>query len=49
MSLIWVIVWFIYRSVHGAPPQLHILNIWLLTLIIAALIDLFHYRTYIVR
>ncbi len=47
MSLIWVAVWLLYRALEGVPPQLRLLNFWLLTLIITALIDAFHYRGYV--
>lgn len=44
MSFLWVAVWFIVRFIDGYPPQLHILNSWLLTLIIAAILDVYRYR-----
>ena len=49
VSLIWVLVWFLYRALEGYAPQLHLLNFWLLTLIVAALIDATHYRRYVRR
>jgi hypothetical protein len=49
VSFLWVVVWFVYRYLNHHPPQLHILNIWLLTLIVASVIDLLHYRRYVRR
>ena len=47
MSLIWIRVWFWYRARKGYAPELRVLNFWLLTLIVAAVIDALHYRRYV--
>ena len=47
MSLVWILVWFLYRALEGYAPELRVLNFWLLTLIVAAVIDALHYRRYV--
>lgn len=49
MTLIWVLMWFLYRALEGYAPELRVLNFWLATLIIAAVIDALHYRRYVRR
>jgi hypothetical protein len=49
MSLVWVLIWFLYRALEGVAPELRVLNFWLLTLIVAAVIDATHYRRYATR
>ena len=47
MSLVWSLVWLLYRALEGYAPELRVLNFWLLTLIVAAVIDALHYRRYV--
>lgn len=49
MSLIWILVWLLYRALEGYAPQLRVVNFWLLTLAVAAIVDALHYRRYVRR
>lgn len=49
MTLIWVLIWFLFRALEGYAPELRVLNFWLLTLIVVAVIDALRYRSYITR
>ncbi|GAC1443490.1 MAG: hypothetical protein NVSMB52_01940 [Chloroflexota bacterium] len=49
MSLLWILIWFLYRGLEGVTPELRLINFWLLTLIVAAIIDATHYRRYATR